>query len=81
MTIDKDKKADENTSFLELGLSSPILKALNKQGYDAPSPIQSKAIPIILKGKDIMAAAQTGTGKTLQFSKFLGLTGPPLKIH
>ncbi|MCL4154469.1 UNVERIFIED_CONTAM: hypothetical protein GTU68_037562 [Idotea baltica] len=54
-------------SFATFGLSPEILKALDQHGYDTPTPIQSKAIPQILKGKDVMAAAQTGTGKTAGF--------------
>jgi ATP-dependent RNA helicase RhlE len=55
-------------SFQELGLSSEILKAVADEGYDTPTPIQSKAIPVILEGKDILAGAQTGTGKTAGFT-------------
>ncbi|PWQ94250.1 DEAD/DEAH box helicase [Leucothrix arctica] len=55
-------------SFDSLGLSAPILDAVKKQGYDKPSPIQEKAIPLVLTGKDVMAAAQTGTGKTAGFT-------------
>lgn len=55
-------------SFDSLGLSADILKALNKKGYTKPSPIQSQAIPAVLKGRDVMAAAQTGTGKTAGFT-------------
>jgi len=55
-------------SFDSLGLSAPILKALNEKGYTEPSPIQAKAIPAVLDGKDVMAAAQTGTGKTAGFT-------------
>ena len=54
--------------FDDLGLSAPLLKAIKKQGYENPSPIQQKAIPAILDGRDVMAAAQTGTGKTAGFS-------------
>ncbi|MEZ8823131.1 DEAD/DEAH box helicase [Vibrio amylolyticus] len=54
--------------FTSLGLSAPILKAIQEQGYDTPSPIQAKAIPAVLEGKDVMAAAQTGTGKTAGFT-------------
>lgn len=54
--------------FSKLGLSDVILNAVTKKGYDKPSPIQKKAIPIILEGKDVMAAAQTGTGKTAGFT-------------
>ncbi len=55
-------------SFSSLGLSEAILKAVAKQGYDIPSPIQQQAIPAVLAGKDVMAAAQTGTGKTAGFT-------------
>ncbi len=51
-------------SFQSLGLSEALLKAISKIGYTTPSPIQEKAIPPILEGKDILASAQTGTGKT-----------------
>jgi len=55
-------------SFTDLGLSAPILKAVAEKGYDTPSPIQAQAIPAVLSGKDVMAAAQTGTGKTAGFT-------------
>ncbi|WP_111980306.1 DEAD/DEAH box helicase [Algibacillus agarilyticus] len=55
-------------SFASLGLSAPILDAVQAQGYDTPSPIQLQAIPAVLTGQDIMAAAQTGTGKTAGFT-------------
>ncbi len=55
-------------SFASLGLSEPILRAVTEQGYTTPSPIQAQAIPSILQGKDVMAAAQTGTGKTAGFT-------------
>ncbi len=55
-------------SFNSLGLSDALLKAVSKQGYTTPSPIQQKAIPLILERKDIMASAQTGTGKTAGFT-------------
>jgi ATP-dependent RNA helicase RhlE len=54
-------------SFENLGLSPAIVKALVDKGYTAPSPIQEQTIPVILQGKDIMACAQTGTGKTAGF--------------
>ncbi len=53
--------------FSDLGLSDPILRAFNDNGYTQATPIQKKAIPAILSGADIMAAAQTGTGKTAAF--------------
>ncbi len=55
-------------SFSILGLSKQILDAIEAQGYSDPSPIQAKSIPIVLEGKDLMAAAQTGTGKTAGFT-------------
>jgi len=55
-------------SFSSLGLSKQILKAISDQGYEKPSSIQVKAIPAILSGKDVMVAAQTGTGKTAGFT-------------
>lgn len=55
-------------SFNSLGLSNALLKAVSKQGYTTPSPIQQKAIPLILEGKDVLASAQTGTGKTAGFT-------------
>ena len=54
--------------FNELGLIPSILKAVNEKGYIEPSPIQEKAIPLILKRKDVLASAQTGTGKTAGFT-------------
>ena len=54
--------------FTKLGLSDAILEAVKKQGYDTPSPIQEKSIPLVLEGRDVMAAAQTGTGKTAGFT-------------
>jgi len=55
-------------SFTNLGLSEPLLKAIKEQGYDTPTPIQSQAIPTVIEGKDVLAAAQTGTGKTAGFT-------------
>ncbi len=55
-------------SFSTLGLSAPILKAITETGYITPTPIQAKAIPLVLKGDDVLAAAQTGTGKTAGFT-------------
>lgn len=54
--------------FADLGLSAPILKAVAENGYDTPTPIQLEAIPAVLQGRDVMAAAQTGTGKTAGFT-------------
>lgn len=55
-------------SFADLGLSPSILSAVTAKGYTDPSPIQAQAIPAVLSGKDVMAAAQTGTGKTAGFT-------------
>ncbi len=55
-------------SFDSLGLSAPILQAVAEKGYTTPSPIQAKVIPSVIKGNDILAAAQTGTGKTAGFT-------------
>ena len=56
------------TQFSELGLAEPILRAVSEQGYTTPSPVQAEAIPAIITGRDVMAAAQTGTGKTAGFT-------------
>ncbi len=55
-------------TFANLGLSAPIVKALAEKGYDEPTPIQLKAIPVVMEGRDVIAAAQTGTGKTAAFT-------------
>lgn len=55
-------------SFASLGLAAPLLRAVEEKGYTEPSPIQLEAIPAVLTGGDVMAAAQTGTGKTASFT-------------
>ena len=55
-------------TFDQLGLSAPLLRAVQEKGYSEPSPVQSAAIPAVLTGRDVMAAAQTGTGKTAGFT-------------
>ncbi len=55
------------TQFSDLGLSQPVLKALELKGYTTPTPIQQQAIPAVLKGRDLVGIAQTGTGKTAAF--------------
>ena len=55
-------------SFAALDLSPEILNAISDKGYKTPSPIQLEAIPAVLQGRDVMAAAQTGTGKTAGFT-------------
>jgi ATP-dependent RNA helicase RhlE len=56
------------TSFNEFGLAEPILRAVTELGYKEPTPIQAQAIPLVLMGRDVMGAAQTGTGKTAGFA-------------
>ena len=54
--------------FADLGLSEPVLRAIADMGYRHPTPIQEQAIPSILMGRDVLGAAQTGTGKTASFT-------------
>ena len=69
--------------FTELGLSESLLKAIKEQGYTMPTPIQAQAIPVVIDGKDVLAAAQTGTGKTAGFTlpllERLSQTKPQMK--
>ena len=58
----------EKTKFENLNLNSPLLKVLNEEGYDYPTPIQFQTIPSALQGSDILGVAQTGTGKTAAFT-------------
>ncbi len=62
------KPEPQTVRFQDFGLSSDILRALSDQGYVHPTPIQAQAIPVVLQGRDVMGAAQTGTGKTAGFS-------------
>ena len=55
-------------TFQELNLIEPITKALTEEGYTTPTPIQAKAIPLILQHRDLLGCAQTGTGKTAAFA-------------
>jgi superfamily II DNA/RNA helicase len=55
-------------TFDQFGLAPEILRAVSEQGYSTPTPIQAEAIPVVLSGRDVMGAAQTGTGKTASFS-------------
>ncbi|BDG60502.1 DEAD/DEAH box helicase [Caldinitratiruptor microaerophilus] len=57
----------EKTSFQDLGISDRVLRALAEMGFEEPSPIQARAIPLLLAGKDLIGQAQTGTGKTATF--------------
>jgi superfamily II DNA/RNA helicase len=56
------------TKFIELGLSKPISAALNDMGFTQPTEIQDKTIPHILSGLDVLASAQTGSGKTAAYA-------------
>jgi ATP-dependent RNA helicase RhlE len=58
----------ESTTFEQLGLSEELMKAVRDAGYTTPTPIQAQAIPLVLKGRDVMGLAQTGTGKTAAFT-------------
>ncbi len=64
----KQKDIYTVNSFSELSLSAPLLKAIAAEGYDKPTPIQARAIPELLKGRDLLGIAQTGTGKTAAFA-------------
>ncbi|MDQ1923133.1 DEAD/DEAH box helicase [Massilia pseudoviolaceinigra] len=66
ITIEAD--SEPTVKFADFGLAPEILRALTDQGYIHPTPIQAAAIPIVLQGRDVMGAAQTGTGKTAGFS-------------
>jgi ATP-dependent RNA helicase DeaD len=57
-----------SNEFLSLGISAPVLKAVQNLGYEQPSPIQAQSIPILLSGKNLLGTAQTGTGKTAAFA-------------
>ncbi|MCE0521467.1 MAG: DEAD/DEAH box helicase [Methylacidiphilales bacterium] len=60
--------AAPSTKFTDLSLAEPLLRALNEKNYTEPSPIQAKAIPFLLQGRDLIGVAQTGTGKTAAFA-------------
>jgi superfamily II DNA/RNA helicase len=62
------QSATPETTFDDLGLSDEVLKAVKESGYSTPTPIQAKGIPEVLKGRDIIGIAQTGTGKTASFT-------------
>jgi ATP-dependent RNA helicase RhlE len=59
---------DTPTSFAELGLAPELMRAVTDAGYTVPTPIQARAIPLVLRGRDVMGLAQTGTGKTAAFT-------------
>lgn len=63
-----EKSEDEGIRFTDLGLDARVLAALEKVGYEKPSPIQAQTIPLLLEGRDVVGLAQTGTGKTAAFA-------------
>lgn len=67
MYVREEARKGEGTSFRELGLSPEALEAVEKLGYNSPTPVQEAVIPAVLDGRNVMAAAQTGTGKTAAF--------------
>ena len=60
--------ATTDITFADLGLSAQMLEALTDAGYKKPTPIQAQAVPLALKGRDLIGLAQTGTGKTAAFT-------------
>ncbi|MFX4222539.1 MAG: DEAD/DEAH box helicase [Thalassobaculum sp.] len=60
--------SDTQKTFADLGLSDEIVEAVTSAGYTTPTPIQEKAIPYVLMGRDVLGCAQTGTGKTASFT-------------
>ena len=60
--------SEQITSFDQMELAKPLLKALVDVGYESPSPIQAQTIPLLLEGRDVLGQAQTGTGKTAAFA-------------
>ena len=72
-------------TFATLGLIEPLLRALEALGYQTPTPVQAQAIPAVLAGRDLMAAAQTGTGKTAGFAvpllQLLTMEGPKVTAN
>jgi hypothetical protein len=65
--VHKDYSNLTNISFADLGISEALRRALHAENYLTPTPIQERAIPLLLEGKDILGIAQTGTGKTAAF--------------
>src|SRR5918912_2003002 len=66
--MDLTTETEPSTTFGELGLSAPLLAAVRDAGYERPTPIHERAIPLVLKGRDLIGLAQTGTGKTAAFT-------------
>src|SRR5436190_21490349 len=68
VTTETERPSEPALSFESLGLSEEVLRAVTDAGYRIPTPIQREAIPLILKGRDVIGLAQTGTGKTAAFT-------------
>lgn len=68
LSVSTSQENTPDVRFADFGLAPEILRALTEQGYVHPTPIQAEAIPVVLQGRDVMGAAQTGTGKTAGFS-------------
>jgi len=68
LSLAQAEAATIETTFADLGLSDPMLESLRAAGYTRPTPIQAQAVPLALKGRDLMGLAQTGTGKTAAFT-------------
>ena len=67
-TPTQESPAQNEQSFETFGLKDFVLKGIKEAGFSSPSPVQAQSIPIVLQGKDLIAQAQTGTGKTAAFS-------------
>ncbi|MCL4121698.1 UNVERIFIED_CONTAM: hypothetical protein GTU68_062619 [Idotea baltica] len=78
LVVAQNKKKMKSGGFQMMGLSQPVLKGIMKKGYKLPTPIQRKTIPLILDGKDVVAMARTGSGKT---AAFLVPLFERLKVH
>ena len=68
LTLAQVEASTTEITFADLGLSAPMLASLARAGYERPTPIQAQAVPLALKGRDLMGLAQTGTGKTAAFT-------------
>ena len=68
LTLAQAEAGTSEITFADLGLSGPMLASLHAAGYQRPTPIQAQAVPLALKGRDLMGLAQTGTGKTAAFT-------------
>ena len=76
--LSQNRKKKKSGGFQSMGLSSEVLRGVLVKGYRVPTPIQRKTIPLILEGKDVVAMARTGSGKT---AAFLGIVTITLAIY